>query len=249
MNNNRTGELIEKYRKEKGLTQHSLAKQLGVSNTAISKWEHGYNLPDIGLLEPLSKILEIDMLVLLSSENQAKEEHNPVKQKSKKTKLLKISLAILLIFLSITAINCINYFHYQNKLQEIKDQEVKVYRFYNYENDIVVNGYLILKNGKSTIIFEELKSQEKLRTASEERISSATLSVYINEDRAFDARITPEDNVYYEKNEALEVLKENIKTNQEVVNRKINDITMKISIADKGNIINKDIKLKVSTKI
>ena len=99
--NNRTGELIEKYRKEKGLTQNELARQLGVSNTAISKWEHGYNLPDIGLLEPLSKILGIDMLLLLSSENEDKEEANPVKQKSKRTKLLKVSLIILLLYKSI----------------------------------------------------------------------------------------------------------------------------------------------------
>ena len=45
--NNKTGEIIERYRKEKGYTQGELAKKLGVSNTAISKWEHGNNLPDI----------------------------------------------------------------------------------------------------------------------------------------------------------------------------------------------------------
>ena len=120
--NNRTGELIEKYRKEKGLTQNELAKQLGVSNTAISKWEHGYNLPDIGLLEPLSKILGIDMLLLLSSENEDKEESNPVKQKSKRNRLIKVSLIILLFILSLTTINIFNYKHYQKELKTIKEE-------------------------------------------------------------------------------------------------------------------------------
>ena len=91
--NNKTGEIIERYRKEKGYTQGELAKKLGVSNTAISKWEHGYNLPDIGLLEPLSKILGIDMMLLLTTENIEKEE----KDKSKKIKSLVNILSLILL--------------------------------------------------------------------------------------------------------------------------------------------------------
>ena len=246
--NNRTGELIENYRKEKGLTQNELARQLGVSNTAISKWEHGYNLPDIGLLEPLSKILGIDMLLLLSSENEDKEEANPVKQKSKRTKLLKVSLIILLFILSITTIHILNYKHYQKELKTIKDQQVKVYRFYNYENDIIVNGYLILNNKKSTIIFEELKLQEKQRQK-EEPITSGEMYLYIDGERVYRSKIKALNNQTYEKNEILELLGKNIE-NDKIINKLDEEkVSLKISLNNKSKKSNKIIRLKIRPEV
>lgn len=243
--NNRTGELIEKYRKEKGLTQSELAKQLGVSNTAISKWEHGYNLPDIGLLEPLSKILEIDMLLLISSENEAKEENNNIKQKSKRAKILKVSLLILLFILSITTIHILNYNHYQKELKSIKDQQVKIYRFYNYENDIIVNGYLVLNNTKTTIIFEELKIQEKQR-AKEELITSAELYFYVNDERISKAKMTEQ---VYGINDALKLLCGNIKNEKDIENIKIKNAKVKIFYETNNDAIKKDIILKIRSEI
>ena len=246
--NNRTGELIEKYRKEKGLTQNELARQLGVSNTAISKWEHGYNLPDIGLLEPLSKILGIDMLLLLSSENEDKEEANPVKLKSKRTKLLKVSLIILLFILSITTIHILNYKHYQKELKTIKDQQVKVYRFYNYENDIIVNGYLILNNKKSTIIFEELKLQEKQRPK-EEPITSAKLSFYIDNERIYSSQVKETKNRTYDKSEMLKVLSTNINDDKLIKRIKTNKVFLKIVFESASNTITKIVNLEIRPEV
>ena len=48
--NNKIGELIEKYRKEKGLTQDELGRRLGVTNKAVSKWEVGETLPDVTII-------------------------------------------------------------------------------------------------------------------------------------------------------------------------------------------------------
>lgn len=246
--NNRTGELIEKYRKEKGLTQNELARQLGVSNTAISKWEHGYNLPDIGLLEPLSKILGIDMLLLLSSENEDKEEANPVKQKSKRTKLLKVSLIILLFILSITTIHILNYKHYQKELKTIKDQQVKVYRFYNYENDIIVNGYLILNNKKSTIIFEELKLQEKQRQK-EEPITSGEMYLYINGERLYSSKIKETKNKTYENSEILELLSKTTNKNKKI-DKEINDkAILKIIFKNSNKSNTKTINLEIRPEV
>ena len=244
--NNRTGELIEKYRKEKGLTQNELARQLGVSNTAISKWEHGYNLPDIGLLEPLSKILGIDMLLLLSSENEDKEETSPVKQKSKRTKLLKVSLIILLFILSITTIHFLNYKHYQKELKTIKDQQVKVYRFYNYENDIIVNGYLILNNKKSTIIFEELKLQEKQRQK-EEPITSAKMYLYINNERFSKTTVSENETQNCGKNEVLKLLSKKIKGKSAI--NILNQLEMNIVFIHEEKVIEKKINLQVSDNL
>lgn len=52
---------ICRYRKEKGLTQEELAKKLGLTFQAISKWETAQTLPDITLLPKLSRILEISI--------------------------------------------------------------------------------------------------------------------------------------------------------------------------------------------
>jgi tellurite methyltransferase len=56
---------ICRYRKEKGLTQEDLAKKLGVTFQAVSKWETAQTLPDIALLPGLSLVLDISIDKLL----------------------------------------------------------------------------------------------------------------------------------------------------------------------------------------
>ncbi len=41
MDHEKTGRLIQKLRREKGLTQLQLAQTLHVSDKAVSKWERG----------------------------------------------------------------------------------------------------------------------------------------------------------------------------------------------------------------
>ena len=66
MNQYVTGAVIKKRREEKNLTQLELAEILKVSDKAISKWETGKGYPDITLLEPLAKALDMSMIELLS---------------------------------------------------------------------------------------------------------------------------------------------------------------------------------------
>lgn len=60
------GEVIRKFRKEQKLTQEEIADFLGVSATAVNKWEKGQNFPDILLLAPLARFLKTDVDTLLS---------------------------------------------------------------------------------------------------------------------------------------------------------------------------------------
>ena len=69
MNQYVTGAIIRQLREQKGLTQESLASQLHVSSKAVSKWETGQGLPDISLLEPLAKALDISMIELFAGRN------------------------------------------------------------------------------------------------------------------------------------------------------------------------------------
>ena len=47
MDYERTGNLIQKLRKEKNMTQVQLAELLGVTDRAISKWETGKGFADV----------------------------------------------------------------------------------------------------------------------------------------------------------------------------------------------------------
>lgn len=59
MNTYITAPTIKALREQKKLTQVQLADQLSVSHKTISKWETGKGLPDISLLEPLDKALDV----------------------------------------------------------------------------------------------------------------------------------------------------------------------------------------------
>lgn len=63
----RIGENITFLRKKKGLTQDELAKELNISNQAVSKWESGKCCPDIELIPVLAHFFEVSIDELLVS--------------------------------------------------------------------------------------------------------------------------------------------------------------------------------------
>ena len=63
-----TGSVIKKLRENKKLTQEELAEKIFVTGKAVSKWETGQGFPDISLVEPLAKALDISVIELLSGE-------------------------------------------------------------------------------------------------------------------------------------------------------------------------------------
>lgn len=71
------GEVIRKYRKNKNMTQEEMANRLGVTAPAVNKWENGNSMPDIMLLSPIARLLDITPDVLLSfHEELTREEIN-----------------------------------------------------------------------------------------------------------------------------------------------------------------------------
>ena len=72
------GKKIKDFRLVKGITQETLAQELGVTAQAVSRWENGAAMPDIGLLPTLSIYfgVRIDDFFELSDEAQLERIYN-----------------------------------------------------------------------------------------------------------------------------------------------------------------------------
>lgn len=126
MDNRIIGKFIKRKRKEIGLTQIELGDKLGVSDKAISKWETGNSLPDIGILKSLSDILGISTSELLNG----REDNN----KDVKGNKIVIIIGICLIVISIILVIIIN----MNKNKEImngsNNYDCTLTEIYNIDN-------------------------------------------------------------------------------------------------------------------
>jgi len=68
------GHVIRKYRKERNLTQEEMAYRLGVTTPAVNKWEKGNSSPDIMMLAPIARLLNISLDTLLSFHEELTDE-------------------------------------------------------------------------------------------------------------------------------------------------------------------------------
>lgn len=68
------GEVIRENRKRKNITQEEMANRLGVTAPAVNKWENGNSQPDIMLLAPIARLLDITLNTLLSFEEELTTE-------------------------------------------------------------------------------------------------------------------------------------------------------------------------------
>ncbi len=64
----KVGKAIAYLRKRAGYTQKDLADRIGISDKAVSKWERGLGLPEIGCLRKLSILLDTDTDSLLAGD-------------------------------------------------------------------------------------------------------------------------------------------------------------------------------------
>ncbi len=89
MNQEKIGEFLKKLRKDNNLTQAELADKLGVTYQAVSKWETGKNIPDIAILQEISKIFDVNVDEIISGEK--------TKKTSKKDRIALIIIFSLVI--------------------------------------------------------------------------------------------------------------------------------------------------------
>lgn len=72
----KTGQLLCKLRKEKGMTQKQVADSLNISAKTVSKWECGGGFPDVSVLRELSGLFGVNSEQLLSGSMEKNEEEN-----------------------------------------------------------------------------------------------------------------------------------------------------------------------------
>ena len=58
-------QVIQRRRRELGMTQEQVARALNVTAPAVNKWEKGATCPDVSLLAPLARLLKIDLNELM----------------------------------------------------------------------------------------------------------------------------------------------------------------------------------------
>lgn len=68
----KTGELLSRLRKERGMTQKQVAGRLQISDRTISKWERGAGLPDVSLLKDISALYDVDIEKILDGNLEEK---------------------------------------------------------------------------------------------------------------------------------------------------------------------------------
>ncbi|MCQ2505025.1 MAG: helix-turn-helix domain-containing protein [Saccharofermentans sp.] len=124
-----TGQFITELRKEKGLTQKQLAESLNVTDKAVSKWERGLSFPDISMLEPISRVLDISIMELLegkrqdSNETLTKEEaqrlvdrslelsDEEIRRRKERSRFIIIILVVLFLLLISITLNIISFIY------------------------------------------------------------------------------------------------------------------------------------------
>lgn len=91
-------ERLANARREKGMTQAELARKLGVTAQAVSKWERGGAYPDIELLDGISNVLDCSLDYLFQYEEGVKssgKQDSLVRRAELEALMLKDSIAVL----------------------------------------------------------------------------------------------------------------------------------------------------------
>ena len=90
---------IAELRKSASMTQIELATRLNYSDKAVSKWERGESVPDIGVLKEIADLFEVKVDYLLQADHStaAPEELSPKKRRDHMIiTLLSLSLVWLI---------------------------------------------------------------------------------------------------------------------------------------------------------
>lgn len=233
MDNKKIGKLIKDLRKQKGLTQQDLGDKVGVGFRSVSKWERGLTLPDITIINEVSKILGISSDELLSG--KVNKEHKDKKLPSK----FKITFSIIV---TLTVILITSFIYYYN--------QTYTYSLFCPSDEYYVDGKIVFEKDNTMLIINKLefeseelypikiKNYEYQIISNNEIIVSYGKTPYVNSN---DSKRTIEDII---SNLRINYNGNMTSTKREILNNKI--IIKLIFITENDEKINKEITLKIN---
>ena len=80
MDQMKVGSFLKELRKEKNLTQESLAEQLSISNRTVSRWETGTNMPDIGMLVEIAAFYDVSIPEIINGERKSENMNQETRE-------------------------------------------------------------------------------------------------------------------------------------------------------------------------
>ena len=100
-------ENIVQLRKRKGMTQIELAERLNYSDKAVSKWERGESVPDIGVLKTVADLfgVTVDYLITAEHENEAEAvtetpiDDEGARIKRRRKRIMITGMSVMLVWL------------------------------------------------------------------------------------------------------------------------------------------------------
>ena len=140
------GILLTTLRKKNGISQKEMAERLSVSTSAVSKWEHSKNLPDMTMLGSIAETLQVSCDELLNPEKTLERLANSEPQKEalpKKKHTRVVKIAVLVGILVIAAGFLLGYMvkHREPTFQQIGTRYIDDPDWgYTYEISYVVKG-------------------------------------------------------------------------------------------------------------
>lgn len=138
MDNANFGKLISILRKRKGITQQQLADELGVTTSAVSKWENGKNLPDTPVVTRICDFFDLTLDELFNPaetierlQNETMEKKMEVIKKKwyQKKFLLPLLCVLLIVGVVITVIIV-------NKDSDAETQDCSLYSVRTCTDDV-----------------------------------------------------------------------------------------------------------------
>ena len=132
-NMNNFGEIIKDIRKKNNLTQKELADKLYVTYQAVSKWENNKSIPDISILQNISKMFNIDLNYLTNTK--------------KRNNTIYFILIIIFLILSLTITISIT----KNHTRDFEMRSIETTC-----NDFNLSGTIAYNKNKTAIFISEI---------------------------------------------------------------------------------------------
>lgn len=237
INQEKFGKFIEKLRRKKDLKQGDLANKLGLSNSAISKWECGNNLPDISMLEPLSQALGVTINNLLKCQEPSEEEVEQLNNAKVRKKCFdSIKYLTWILFLVLTVLLCclpplIKYTNGKLNPPTIIENRVRVYKIVSEDKTFAINGYIIFDTSENIIEINKLVYQSpNIGKDDEVKAENIKIRLIIDDKIIFFYETDKEDNKVYTLSDILSQVSLGQDTNIET-NYKLADLEEEFSKA------------------